>query len=283
MSRATYEKFLPRLQQLETGDDLAILERARRVDPRELAVSGRPVLARAERVVIPAWISSMSGGAVGGLSLFGQRIGRSGDRIDGSHVFGYVEGDRLVPRYQVVTRARLIERTEYERLLQRSGPGIGKLAAGPIPLYFRDLQVAHTRALAFPEPEPGPEGRAVQTVVEGGLASFYSEQRFRNVEPLLRGLPEGIDLFGMLLALDARFVTRDGGESHSLLAPGFLNYRSVRTRTVESSDGVYKLRPFGYVQGEREIVRWLAIFKNDRLEKVVPHTGLADWAGYIPD
>ncbi len=52
-------------------------------------------------------------------------------------MFGYVEGDRLVPRYQVVTRARLIERTEYERLLQRSGPGIGKLAAGPIPLYFR--------------------------------------------------------------------------------------------------------------------------------------------------
>jgi hypothetical protein len=280
MSRASYESFLPQLQELAAGDDLAVLERARRVERQDLAGG-------ATSVVIPAWIPSMSGAAAGGLSLFGQRIGRSGDRIYGSHVFGYVAGSRLVPRYQVTTQARRIDRAEYERLTQRSVPGIGKLAGRPAPFYFRDLQVARTRSLAFPEPGADSETAFGWTGVEGSLASFYSEQRFRKVEPLLQELPEGIDLFGMLLTLDARFVTSDGGQSHSLLAPGFLNYRSVRTRTVESRDGIYKLRPFGYVEieaeGEREIVRWLAIFKNDRLLRVVPHTGLADWTSYIRD
>ena len=277
MSQATYEKLLPRLKELQTGDDLAVFERIRRVVWVEQAGADWPV------VVIPSWISSMSGGAAGGLSMLGQRIARSDTRIHGSHVFGYVVGDRIVPRYQIVTRASLIGRVEYDRLLGESEPGIGKLMSGPVSLYFRDLQVARTRALEFSGTDPGAGKWAVRTQVEGGLASFYSEQRFWEMEPLIRDLPEGIDLLGMLLVLDARFVTNDYGESHSLLAPGFLNYREVRTRSIESSEGVYKLRPFGYVQGEREVVEWIAIFKNDRLEKVVPHSGLDDWRGYIPE
>jgi hypothetical protein len=274
MSRDAYERLLPQLERLRSGDDLAVLGRMRRVE--WLDRGGRDTA----MVVIPAWIASMSGGAAGGLSLLGQRVGRAADRLHGSHVFGYVAGERLVPRYQVATRARLIDRDEYERLRQESLPGIGMLASAPRPSYFRDLEVAGTRTLAFPEPprdgDPGEDA-----LVEDGLAAFYSEERFRSVEPLLRDLPAGTDLFGMLLALDARFVTSDYGESHSLLAPGFLNYRSVRTRSIATSDGLYKLRPFGYVEGGREVVRWIAIFKNDRLEEIVPHTGLDDWSGYI--
>jgi hypothetical protein len=270
-TRATYEKLLPRLEELRTDGDLELLTRMRRTHWIERGAVEWPV------VVIPSWITSLSGGAPGGISMFGQLVGRSRDSIHGSHVFGYVTGDRIIPRYQVRTQAQLVDEAEYEQLLAVSEPGIGTLASGSGGIYFRDLRVEETRALDFADPEEG----LVQTEVEGGLASFYSRERFLAVEPSLLALSPGSDLLGMLRALDARFVTSDYGQSHSLLAPGFLNYRNVRTRSFETRDGIYKLRPFGYVEHEREVVVWIAVFKNDSLLRVVPADRQDDWEALI--
>jgi hypothetical protein len=293
VSPRTFERVLPFLEALKPGDDLRIFERSREVHwlpPARRRGPRRPV------VVMPSWITSLSGGAPGGLSMFGQLVARVRNTVHGSHVFGYVVGDRIVPRYQVLTTATLISRQEYEALQADHTPDIGVLPRPEGLLYFRELHVAGARPLAFSDPSaaaasdadlpsapaPRPGGPATGAgdvdppVV--AIAAFYSEASFRRIEPVLHGLPLGTDLFGMLSALDARFVSNDFGETHAVFAPGFLNTRHVRTRTLEGPAGLVKLRPFGWLEGDREVVRLVAIFENDRLTRVVPHAGSADWA-----
>jgi hypothetical protein len=112
-------------------------------------------------------------------------------------------------------------------------------------------------------------------------SSFYSQAAFRTVAPILYALPEGTDLFSLLGSLGAAFVTHDFGESHNLLAPGFLNTREVRTQTLLQPEGLYKLRPFGWLVNDVAVVDRIAIFRNDRLLHLVPNRGLANWAGYL--
>jgi hypothetical protein len=269
VSRETFERVRPFLEGLMPGDELQIFAGARQV----FNARRRPV------VVIPAWITSLSGGAAGGLSLFGQLIGRSGDRIHGSHVFGYVSGDRIVPRYQVVTSATVVSPEEHALLVRDEACCLGVLPRPTATLYFKDLHIAGARPLAFPEPDVGAAPEAVG-LPEEGLAGFYSESAFRAMEPILDDLPDGTDLLSMLQELGATFVTRDYGETHSLLAAGFLRYKRVRTQTLEDRDALIKLRPFGYVRADEEVVKRIAVFENDRLVRVVHHVGLVDWAGY---
>lgn len=282
VSRRTFERVLPFLEDLSPGDDLRDFAAAREVHWLPLVVDGRRT--RRPVVIMPSWITSLSGGAPGGLSLFGQLVARSQDVIHGSHVFGYVVGDRIVPRYQVLTTATLVGPDEYETLVADRARDIGTLSRPGGVLYFRDLHVAGARPLGFSDPASasgeGPPGGALPA---GGIASFYSEASFQAVAPVVEKLPPGTDLFGLLRALGTRFVTKDFGETHSLLAPGFLNTRRVRTQTLEGPDGIIKLRPFGWLEADREVVRLVAIFDNDRLVRVVPRAGAGDWtAGLDP-
>jgi hypothetical protein len=210
--------------------------------------------------------------------MFGQLVGRRGDVVHGSHIFGFVSGSRIVPRYQVLTTATLVGVAEFQGLVEGGSRDIGTIPRPSGILYFRDLHVAGARPLDFPEPEPesatGPSPAAE-------LADFYSEASYRAVAPLLGALPAGTDLFSLLWILDAEFVSDDFGETHSLLAAGFLNYKTVRTQTAEGPEGIFKLRPFGWVDGEVEIVKRIAIFENDRLQRIVPYTGFADWTQYL--
>jgi hypothetical protein len=271
VSPERFETVLPYLEALSPGDELRIFAGARRVYERD---DGRPV------VVIPSWITSLSGGAAGGMSMFGQLVGRADDVIHGSHVFGFVHEDRIIPRYQVVTRATIVSREEHAALLALRAPALGVLARPTGLLHFKDLHVAGARPLHFPEPTAA-EPPAIPP--EAGVAAFYTEASFREVEPTLEGLPEGTDLFSMLLALGATFVSHDHGETHHLRAPGFLQTKRVRTQTVEAPDGIIKLRPFGWVESETEVVELIAVFEDDRLTRVVRHAGLGNWLAYARD
>lgn len=273
VSEETFTRVLPYLEDLAPGDSLRLFERARVVQMRRTRAGERPL------VLIPAWISSLSGGAAGGLSMLGQLIGRRGAALYGSHVFGFVAGDRIVPRFQVMTRASLVDAEAFRALSEQRTPDIGVLPRRSGVLYFRDLHVVGTRTLDF----PAPTGPGSVAPVPASAAAFYSEASYREIAPLLDVVPEGTDLLSLLWILDASFVTHDFGETHSLFAPGFLNYRAVRTRTVEEPDGLFKLRPFGWVEGEREVVKRIALFENDRLLRIVRHDGRADWGSYLEE
>jgi len=267
VSAQRWERVRPYLEALAAGDDLRIFEAARQVHVLGSGRSARPV------VVIPSWITSLSGGAPGGLSMFGQLVGRRDNLIRGSHVFGTVVEGRIHPRYRVFTEATLVDPGEFEALRASGARGLGQLPRPDGVLLFRDLIVVATRPLGMREP--------TEALPEDLESTFYSEAAFRAVEPVLEAAPEGTDLYSLLALLGARFVTDDFGESHALLAPGFLQTREVRTQTVLRPTGLFKLRPFGWLAEDHEVIDRIAIFRNDRLVRIVAHRGLADWMGYL--
>lgn len=269
VSQRTWERVEPYLEALGPGDDFELFAGARKIYVQGRGRAARPV------VVIPSWISSLSGGAAGGLSMFGQLQGRDGDRIRGSHVFGTVTDGRIHPRYQVFTEATVVDRETFDSLRRRGQhtPGLGQLPRPDGPLFFRDLLIVARRPLDFPDP--------LARLPEGGAAAFYSQAEFRAIEPILDAVPPGTDLMSLLALLGATFVTDDFGESHGVLVPGFLQTRDVRTQTAHRPDGIFKMRPFGWISNDREVVDRIAIFQNDRLVEIVRHRGLADWSGYL--
>ena len=270
VSRATWERVRPLIQALQPGDDLRIFARAREFHTLRLRSGERPV------VVMPAWITSLSGGAAGGASLVGQLVSRNEDQIFGSHVFGYVAGGRIVPRYQLLTTATVVDPAEFARLVRDETPDIGVLPRPSGLIHFRDLMVAGGRPLEFDDGRRSGEGDPLDP------SALLSESAYRSVAPVLDSMPPGTDLFSMLWLLGAEFVTRDFGETHSLRVAGFLNTQETRTVTLERPDGVFKLRPFGWVQeGEGDVVRRIAVFRNDRLRGVVPFAGFADAQQYL--
>lgn len=281
MSWSALQSILPDLRKLAPGDDLSSLENWRRSYWLESA-DGR----RSPFVIMPGWVSSLSGRAHGGLfSMFGQLFAQSGRTINGRHVFGYVWGDlNLVPQFLIITQATTIDRAEYEELNALETRGIGLFPGTSKTVYFRDLRVVETRPLPF----HGPHDREVEEFqrepAEGGLAvAGFTEEAFRKTEKRLLQIAEGTDLWGVFSELGALFITVDYGENYSLLMDGFLNRGGVRTRSISTDHAIYRLRPFGYVEGDREITKLIAVFKNGRLEKVVPHSGLEDWRGYISE
>lgn len=278
VSRRSYERVEPFLRDLLPGDDLHLFAGARRVYELGHGPRARPV------VVIPGWISSLSGGAPGGLSLFGQLIARRDAEIYGSHVFGFASGHQLVPRYQLLTAATVVAEAEFRRLEAEHTPGLGVLPRPAGTLYFRDLHAVGARPLDFPERPPASDaasGPAARLLPAGGLAALRSRAAWRGVAPLLAALPPGTDLFSMLWVLEAVFVSDDFGETHSLLVRGFLQTPNAHTHTREGPDGIVKLRPFGWLDGERPVVERIAVFENDRLQRVVPFQGFADWQPYL--
>ncbi len=267
----TWERVRPHLEALKPGDDLRIFRAARQVYGAEES-DGRPM------VVIPSWIPSLSGGAAGGVSMFGQLIGRRGKLVYGSHVFGYVSESRIVPRFQVITRAQLTSAAEVASLAADGARDVGALPRPTGVLHFKDLLVAGTRPLDFELPRD-EAGHVIP--VADDFPDLHSEATYRRVAAMLDAAPIGTDLLSLLWLLEARFVTEDAGQSHRLVVPGFLQTREARTRTVEEPTAIYKLRPFGYLEGTQGVVRRIAIFENDRLRGVVRYDGRADWLGYL--
>jgi len=285
MSEQVYQSVLPELQQLAPGDNLSSIEKLMKTD-WIMSKSGKR-----EGIIayMPGWINSMSGDAYGAITLFGAMFAKSGQLINGRHVFGYVWGElNLVPQFESITQATVIDKSEYDRLRAQETNEIGLVPTESGKVYFKDLRVLKTRALPF-RGISDVEGQAttIEPFKRNELPPFYTEQAFQGAEEILLQLNKGIDLWDMLEELGALFMTTDYGENHSFLVNGFLNYKNVRPQHLETDEALYVLRPFGYIQKKRfskdkEIIKLIVIFKNGLLEKVTPYSG-GDLRSYFPD
>ncbi len=285
MSEEVYQSVLPELQQLAPGDNLSSIEK--------LMKAGWIMSKSGKRegifAYMPGWINSMSGDAFGAITLFGAMFAKSGQLINGRHVFGYVWGElNLVPQFEIITQATVIDKIEYARLSARETNEIGLVPTESGKVYFKDVRVLKTRALPF-RGISDVEGQAttIEPFKKNELPPFYTEQAFQDAEEILLQLNKGIDLWDMLKELGAFFMTTDYGENHSILVNGFLNYKNVRPQRLETDEALYMLRPFGYIQKKRfskdkEIIKLIVIFKNGLLEKVTPYSG-GDLRSYLPD
>ena len=280
MSEQVFQTVLPELQKLGPGDNLSSIKKMLKVGwITSKNGTGSPL------VYAPGWINSMSGDVFGGLYMFGGMFAKSGQLINGRVVFGYVWGElNLVPQFEIITQATMIDKIEYDRLRARESDEIGIVQRELGQVYFKDLRVLKTRALPFRGiSDIEAQATTIELFEKNELLPFYTEQAFRDTEEILLRLNKGIDLWEMLKELGALFMTTDYGENHSFLVNGFLNYKKVRPQYIETDEALYILRPFGYIQNDKEIIKLIVIFKNGLLEKVTPYSGAEDWHSYLTD
>lgn len=277
MSKQVFESILPELETLEPGDDIGSFLDER----KEFYTIGSGGEVVDPILIIPGWIGTMSGG-INGFPL-GLHFAHSEKEVRGRHVFGYVWGGmNLSPQFLIITEATKIEKAEYDKLSDQKAERIGTYPGDSDWRYFRDLRVVETRtvpSVGHADVEASVAAGEIQLGPAVEVAEFYSEGAFREVEKKLRELPVGTDLWGMVSELGGFFITNDyGGRNFAIAVKGF---RGQETRSIDTDEASYALRPFGYGESGRWTVKLIAIFKNGQLERVVPHTGLEDWSGYL--
>jgi hypothetical protein len=220
------------------------------------------------------WIPSLSGGVMGALTKFGALSGRDGRVIYGQHVYGYVWGGmNVAPQYVVTTEAELCERPEYDRLSAGHAGNIGRIdREDGEPLYFMNLRIADVRAADFPAPPASSAVRFAALTSPSYRRSYLSAEQFQSVEPQLRQLRPGTPLLEVVRSLGGVLVSSYGGEQVVIKGmKGFLNVSPRNRWSRFTSQGLFAIWPFGYLDGNREVPRLAVLFKNGTLFKVVPY------------
>jgi len=221
------------------------------------------------------WAGSLSGNIVGAFSKLGEPIGLEKGQLYGQHIYGYViEPALFVPRYALQTSSTVIDEKEYETLSKAQVKGIGwTFAPGgdKKKIYFKDIKVLQVKELYKSEEAPGALQKG-ESVSPPEAASFFSIARYERAATKISTLSPGLDIFPVLKSLDGSFVVQYGGASHILFMDGFLKYTGENIISKTTSEGIYVVWPFGYVEGEKEVPKTAIIFKNGLIQKVVPYS-----------
>ena len=282
LSRQAFETILPVLQELKPNDSLLSIQ-AHQVDYYERRDTGRVPF-----VVMPGWISTLSGGVIGGASLLGNVTGRSGDKLFGTHVFGYVRQEGIViPRFLVFTEATLISETEYSRLEAEGteGAGVAFEPGSHGMLHFRGLHVRETRALSSSADKLEDGSATLESARKGSVREwFFSERSFQEIEEKLRSLAPGTSFWEVFFAkLGAMVTIGDFDGDHTWQIRGYVSSERFPTQFLTRESGVYSIWPFGYAKGKQVMPRLVLVFKNDQLLRVSPFTGKWKVSEYVAE
>jgi hypothetical protein len=278
LSRQSFETFLPVLRALKPNDNLSSIEAHRTLYSTQRK-DDFPI------IVMPGWIGSLSGGSLGGFFLLGGVSERGGDRLSGTHVFGYVRQEGIViPRFLVLTEATVISATEYSRLTpdEMKSAGMAKEPGSRKPLHFRDLHVRETRALSFIDELEDASVKLKPTTASDFHDWLLSEQSFHEIEEKLRALAPGTSFWDVFARLDARIMAPDFTE-HTWLIRGYLASDKFPPQFLGQENGVYSIWPFGYTKKKREMPQLVLVFKNDHLLRVTPFKGNWKMNEYIAE
>ena len=225
------------------------------------------------------WIPSMSSG---GAHNLGRAFGVEGNTIYGRHVFGYVYGNAtLVPKYELRTKAAIVPDTEYQEMKRQGRDHAIRRAsfgAGDKVYYFNDdgVTVDALRSLPFQGlPEMDKDAVTLKEVAPGKLRedlhAVYTKASFEDAEAQLQRMQAGTDTWGMVHQLNGIFFTQDYGRGYVLFMKGYANYDADPRWQFASERGVYEVWPFGYVEGNKQVMKLSVIFRNGKLERVVPY------------
>lgn len=233
------------------------------------------------------WISSMSGAFDGAVFGIGKVIAVDGDHIYGQHVFGSVWGNmNIAPRILLVVKARLISADEYETLKREKNEsrGVAHFDEG-VTLYFRDVAIHDVREVAgAPASLKGSSKERIGASEIGDwINSMYTQDSYQLAATALTELTSDSDQWDLIAALDGTFLTNDFGGSYVLCMPGYANAEKDRRWTVLRDDAVYTVWPFGYSNGEAELVQQCAVFRNGKFHKLLPYAPKEEMASQLAD
>jgi hypothetical protein len=138
--------------------------------------------------------------------------------------------------------------------------------------YFRDneVRVVELRQLQFQGlPELSPDDvtikRSDSVTVGGNLEAVYKEANYKITEVQLNGMKQGTDSLDMIHQLNGIFISKDFGRSYVLFMNGYANYDDDNRWQVATDNAAYEVWPFGYVEGNNEVVKLNVIFRNSKL------------------
>ena len=230
-------------------------------------------------VVGDGWISSMSGK---GTYNLGRAFGVEGKTIYGRHLFGYVYGNAtLVPKYQLLTKATILPDTDYQELNKNDGEkGIRRVIFNQKgeKYYFNDNEVTIVSLKHLPFqaiPEMTNDRLPVQEVEIGNIFDFKrsisTKASFEDTEIKLKNFQPGIDSWDMIHHLNGTFVTKDFGHEYIIFMKGYANYEGDKRWQLATEHDVYEVWPFGYVEDDKEVLKLSVIFRNGKLQKIMPY------------
>jgi hypothetical protein len=233
--------------------------------------------------VCDGWVGPLSGHNPFSLgALVGHGHAEDGAKlIFGVHVFGYVANDSiLVPRTIVNTQAQVIDKAEYEAL-KAKGENVGSR-----PAYIKNAKIREIVRLEGTAPEySGPfleQTYSTQAEIGELFHSLTTKDRYEKTKMKLEAIPLGSDRWEVIQALGGQFVTLNQGEDYTLLMDGFLYMHGDDFYVLhDTSDGIFKVWPFGYTTAEATIPELDLIFRNDKLFKVIPHVPREELADHL--
>jgi hypothetical protein len=133
-------------------------------------------------------------------------------------------------------------------------------------ILFKEDRVAHI--LSFSTPNEALESGEARLGKKIGLTGHMSKDYYEKIFlPRKDRIVPGMYVWEMFDLLGANYM-RDG-QSYVTLCPSFLNYKTG-VKTEKSGDSTRAIYPFGYLEGEREVIKWQVETVNGRVTAVKP-------------
>lgn len=249
LSRASYEQIRPAIEYIRAGDEISkVLEVARPKEDKGQIFRktkmgqyvGYEIYPMWPGVLTPFWnikeyIAMLDYGKRDAESV--SRRFRQGDAktVSRDMFFGYLDGAMLRPRKILIFEnqkvSKIIDLPDFEELVKEPGVRVEKV----------DL-LDHMRKQAY-------------------------EKDFL---PKKDRITPGMDFWEVFSLLKASYIITSDAQSYVIMCPGYLNYkRSVKAE--KTPEGIRAIYPFGYVEGDTEIVKWDVEMLNNRVVGVRAH------------
>jgi hypothetical protein len=133
-------------------------------------------------------------------------------------------------------------------------------------ILFKEDRVA--RILSFTTPnevlEAGEARLGKEMALTGHMGMDYYEKIFLRRKDRIT---PGIYVWEMFDLLGANYMRK--GQSYVVICPGFLNYKTG-VKTTKTIEGTHSIYPFGYLEGDKEIIKWQVETLNNRVTAVKP-------------
>jgi hypothetical protein len=98
----------------------------------------------------------------------------------------------------------------------------------------------------------------------GHLSREYYEKVFL---PKKDQITPGMHFFEVFGLFNANY--RRNGQSYVILCPSYLNYKAG-AKATKTAEGVRVIFPFGYLDGDTEVIKWEVEMLNNRVTDVRP-------------
>ncbi len=240
LSRASYEQIRPAIEKIQVGDEISkVLEVARPKEDKGQIFRQTKMGQFIGYLVYPMWpgvLTPFWDARVYMQIRFDEGGGKGVSFSTRDLPFGYLDGAMLRPRKILIFEnkkvSKIIDIPDFEKLIKEPG-GVTVKKVDPL--------------------------------------DHYRRQAYENdFLPKKDRITPGMYLWEVFTLLNASYVMTSDAQSYVVICPGYLNYKR-ELMSEKTPEGIRATYPFGYIEGDTEIVKWEVKTLNDRVVGVRAH------------